>query len=147
MPAIALQARVYSADRERPARQLLQFVYQRPLQQRPRERCRLRPVKTTQRRLQPTPLLITRERRFAFYGSLMTNQDLAALRKSLDDIDAVLVSALGERARLARQIARVKAEGHGPVRDGDRETALLQHRSSLGERLGLDPAFVRRIFR
>ena len=77
----------------------------------------------------------------------MTNQDLAVLRKSLDDIDAVLVSALGERARLARQIAQVKADGDGPVRDADRETALLQHRSSFGERLGLDPAFVRRIFR
>ena len=77
----------------------------------------------------------------------MTNQDLAALRKSLDDIDAVLVSALGERARLARQIAKVKADAEGPVRDADRETALLQHRSAFGERLGLDPAFVRRIFR
>ena len=77
----------------------------------------------------------------------MTAQDLAALRKSLDDIDAVLVSALGERARLARDIAKVKAEGEGPVRDADRETALLQHRSAFGERLGLDPAFVRRIFR
>ncbi len=77
----------------------------------------------------------------------MTTQDLAALRKSLDDIDAVIVSALGERARLARQIAKVKAEGDGPVRDADRETALLQHRSAVGERLGLDPAFVRRIFR
>lgn len=77
----------------------------------------------------------------------MTNSDLASLRKSLDDIDAVLVSALGERARLARDIARVKAEGEGPVRDADRETALLQHRSAFGERLGLDPAFVRRIFR
>lgn len=77
----------------------------------------------------------------------MTIHDLAALRKSLDDIDAVLVSALGERARLARQIAAVKAEGEGPVRDADRETALLQHRAAVGERLGLDPAFVRRIFR
>ena len=77
----------------------------------------------------------------------MTGQDLAALRKSLDDIDAVLVSALGERARLARDIARVKADGDGPVRDADREAALLQHRSAVGERLGLDPAFVRRIFR
>src|SRR6185295_2967350 len=77
----------------------------------------------------------------------MTTQDLAALRKSLDDIDAVLVSALGERARLARQIAEVKAGADGPVRDTERETALLQHRSSFGERLGLDPAFVRRIFR
>jgi chorismate mutase/prephenate dehydratase len=77
----------------------------------------------------------------------MTNQDLAALRKSLDDIDAVLVSALGERARLSRDIARVKSGDEGPVRDTDRETALLQHRSTYGERLGLDPAFVRRIFR
>ena len=75
------------------------------------------------------------------------NQELAALRKGLDDIDAVLVSALGERARLARDIARVKGEGDSPVRDADRETALLQHRSQFGERLGLDPAFVRRIFR
>lgn len=77
----------------------------------------------------------------------MTNQDLASLRKSLDDIDAVLVSALGERARLARDIARVKADGDSPVRDADRESLLLQHRSAVGERLGLDPAFVRRIFR
>lgn len=77
----------------------------------------------------------------------MTDKDLAALRKSLDDIDGVLVSALGERARLAREIGDVKAGAEGPVRDADRETALLQHRSTLGERLGLDPAFVRRIFR
>src|SRR4029453_1875924 len=69
------------------------------------------------------------------------------LRKSLDDIDGVIVAALGERARLARDMARVKATGDAPVRDLDRETALLQHRSAVGERLGLDPAFVRRIFR
>ena len=77
----------------------------------------------------------------------MTSQDLAALRKGLDDIDAVLVSALGERARLSRQIANVKAGEEGPVRDADREAALLAHRSTFGERLGLDPAFVRRVFR
>ena len=68
----------------------------------------------------------------------MTSQDLASLRKSLDDIDAVLVSALGERARLARDIARVKADGDGPVRDADRETVLLQHqigRASCRERV------------
>jgi chorismate mutase/prephenate dehydratase len=75
------------------------------------------------------------------------SEHLAGLRKSLDDIDAVIVSALGERARLARQIAVAKADGDGPVRDLDRETALLQHRSAFGERVGLDPAFVRRIFR
>ena len=51
------------------------------------------------------------------------------------------------RARLSRKIAGVKADAEGQVRDADRETALLQHRSVYGERVGLDPAFVRRIFR
>ena len=77
----------------------------------------------------------------------MSSEQLSGLRKSLDDIDAVIVSALGERARLARQIAVAKADADGPVRDLERETALLQHRSSYGERVGLDPGFVRRIFR
>src|SRR5262245_11997982 len=72
---------------------------------------------------------------------------LATLRKSLDDLDAVIVSALGERARLSRDIAAAKRDGDSPVRDLDRETALLQHRAAYGERVGLDPGFVRRIYR
>jgi chorismate mutase / prephenate dehydratase len=77
----------------------------------------------------------------------MSHENLADLRKGLDDIDAVIVSALGERARLSRRIAGVKADAEGQVRDADREAALLQHRSVYGARVGLDPAFVRRIFR
>ena len=77
----------------------------------------------------------------------VTGEELAQLRKRLDDIDAVIVSALGERAHLAREIAVLKAAADGPVRDVDRETALLQHRAAYGERVGLDPGFVRRIFR
>ncbi|MBA3270197.1 MAG: chorismate mutase [Acidobacteria bacterium] len=77
----------------------------------------------------------------------MGNEHLAEMRKSLDDIDAVIISALGERARLSREIATPKAGADGPVRDVDRETALLQHRSAYGARVGLDPAFVRRIYR
>jgi chorismate mutase/prephenate dehydratase len=75
------------------------------------------------------------------------SEELAGLRKRLDDIDAVIVSALGERARLAREIATVKAAGEGPVRDEERETALLKHRAALGERVGLDPVFVRKLYR
>ncbi|MEW6320755.1 MAG: bifunctional chorismate mutase/prephenate dehydratase [Acidobacteriota bacterium] len=77
----------------------------------------------------------------------MGADDLASLRRRLDDIDAVIVSALGERARLAREIASTKASGEEPVRDTARETALLQHRAAFGERVGLDPGFVRRLFR
>jgi chorismate mutase/prephenate dehydratase len=79
-------------------------------------------------------------------GSVMTARDLADLRKSLDDLDKVILNALGERARLTREITRAKTDSASPVRDEEREAALLQHRSAYGERLGLDPAFVRRIY-
>jgi chorismate mutase/prephenate dehydratase len=77
----------------------------------------------------------------------MTTRDLADLRKSLDDLDKVILNALGERARLARDITEAKARAASPIRDEDREAALLQHRSAYGERLGLDPTFVRRVYR
>ncbi len=77
----------------------------------------------------------------------MTARDLADLRQSLDDLDKVILNALGERARLARDITQAKTEAATPVRDEARESALLQHRSAYGERLGLDPAFVRRVYR
>lgn len=77
----------------------------------------------------------------------MGADELANLRKRIDDIDAVMVNALGERARLSREVAGIKAEADEPVRDSERETALLQHRAALGERVGLDPGFVRRVFR
>lgn len=76
----------------------------------------------------------------------MTMRDLADLRKALDDLDKVLLHALGERTRLAREIAGVKAETDQPVRDLEREAALVAHRSAYGEGLGLDPALVRRIY-
>ncbi len=73
-------------------------------------------------------------------------RDLATLRKALDDLDKVLLNALGERTRLAREIADVKADADRPVRDQQREAALLSHRAAYGEQLGLDPALVRRIY-
>jgi chorismate mutase/prephenate dehydratase len=77
----------------------------------------------------------------------MTARSIGDLRQSVDDMDKVILNALGERARLAREIVAVKAEQSGPVRDEARESALLQHRAAYGEQLGLDPAFVRRVYR
>ncbi|HUU35858.1 MAG TPA: bifunctional chorismate mutase/prephenate dehydratase [Vicinamibacterales bacterium] len=76
----------------------------------------------------------------------MTMRDLADLRKALDDLDKVLLHALSERTRLAREVAGVKAGAEHPVRDLDRESALVAHRAAYGEGLGLDPALVRRIY-
>jgi chorismate mutase/prephenate dehydratase len=77
----------------------------------------------------------------------MSTRSLADLRQSLDDLDKVILSALGERARLSREMVGVKTEEAAPVRDEAREAALLEHRSGYGERLGLDPSFVRRVYR
>lgn len=77
----------------------------------------------------------------------MTPPPLSDLRRAVDDIDKVLLNALGERARLMRDITAAKAESEQPLRDEAREAALLSHRAAYGERLGLDPALVRRIYR
>jgi chorismate mutase / prephenate dehydratase len=62
-------------------------------------------------------------------------------------MDKVILNALGERARLSREIVAAKVEQTGPIRDEAREAALLQHRTAYGEQLGLDPAFIRRVYR
>jgi chorismate mutase / prephenate dehydratase len=77
----------------------------------------------------------------------MTPPPLSDLRRAVDDIDKVLLNALGERARLMRDITAAKAESEQPLRDEAREAALLGHRAAYGERLGLDPALVRRLYR
>ncbi|MGE0816418.1 MAG: prephenate dehydratase [Vicinamibacterales bacterium] len=77
----------------------------------------------------------------------MTASPLADLRRALDDLDKVVLNALGERARLMREITSVKAAHDQPLRDEEREAALLAHRSAYGERLGLDPGLVRRLYR
>jgi chorismate mutase / prephenate dehydratase len=77
----------------------------------------------------------------------MTPPPLSDLRRAVDDIDKVLLNALGERARLMRDITAAKSDADQPLRDEVREAALLAHRAAYGERLGLDPALVRRLYR
>lgn len=72
---------------------------------------------------------------------------LADLRRAVDDIDKVLLNALSERARLMRDITAAKADAGQALRDEAREADLLTHRAGYGERLGLDPALVRRLYR
>jgi chorismate mutase/prephenate dehydratase len=77
----------------------------------------------------------------------MTGPPLSDLRRAVDDIDRVLLHALGERARLMRDITAAKAAADLPLRDEEREAALLVHRATYGEGLGLDPGLVKRLYR
>lgn len=77
----------------------------------------------------------------------MTGPPLSDLRRAVDDIDRVLLHALGERARLMRDVTAAKAAADLPLRDEEREAALLAHRATYGEGLGLDPGLVKRLYR
>jgi len=72
--------------------------------------------------------------------------DRAALRAAIDDADAKLVDLLAERRRLAETLGALKAGEGAQVRDLTRERDVLARAVELGEREGLDPAFVEKLF-
>lgn len=52
--------------------------------------------------------------------------DIADWRKRIDEIDAMLVEILNQRARAAREIGRLKAQLDMPVYEPDRERVVLE---------------------
>ncbi len=76
----------------------------------------------------------------------MTDDELQALRKELNGIDADLVTALGRRQSVVEQIGQLKTEGSAKLRDVPREQELLTRLVKLGRGAGLDRHFVTRIF-
>lgn len=75
------------------------------------------------------------------------SEDLAQLRRHLDQVDARLIEALADRQRLIRQTARIKAVSEADVRDRPREKQLLGRLADRGEGLGLDRRLVTAVFR
>jgi chorismate mutase len=52
--------------------------------------------------------------------------DIADWRNRIDEIDAMLVEILNQRARAAREIGRLKAERNMPIYEPDRERVVLE---------------------
>jgi chorismate mutase len=52
--------------------------------------------------------------------------DIADWRKRIDEIDAMLVEILNQRARAAQEIGRLKAERNMPIYEPDRERVVLE---------------------
>jgi prephenate dehydrogenase len=71
---------------------------------------------------------------------------LAQTRELIDELDHELLTLLARRQQLSRRAAEAKAAIERGVHDPAREASLLADRSVVAERLGLDPAGVRRIF-
>lgn len=72
---------------------------------------------------------------------------LEDLRKSLDTIDAALMSLLAERFRVTHKVGLYK-KAHGlPAVDQDREAAQFARIEELAKQVGLDPAFAAKALR
>jgi chorismate mutase len=67
--------------------------------------------------------------------------ELAALRQSIDNIDAALVHLLAERFKFTQHVGRLKAATGLPPSDPDRERVQIARLRALAEDAHLDPAF------
>ena len=68
-----------------------------------------------------------------------TAQQLAAFRRSIDNIDAALVHILAERFRITQAVGEYKAANALPPADPARETEQIARLRKLAEESQLDP--------
>lgn len=80
-------------------------------------------------------------------GEADARERILALRAELESADQALVAALARRTRVVDTIAAIKAQSELPLRDADRERAVLEHVEAIAESERLDPHLVNRIFR
>jgi chorismate mutase len=75
------------------------------------------------------------------------DEQLAAYRASIDNIDAALVHLLAERFKITKAVGRHKAAVGLPPADLDRERQQVGRLRSLAAESGLDPAFTEAFLR
>ncbi|ODT74487.1 MAG: chorismate mutase [Pelagibacterium sp. SCN 64-44] len=73
--------------------------------------------------------------------------ELAALRSSIDNLDASLVFILSERFKLTKRVGKLKASNELPPADPDRETFQIDRLRRLAQEADLDPVFAERLLR
>ncbi len=75
------------------------------------------------------------------------DEQLAAYRASIDNIDAALVHLLAERFKITQAVGRHKAAAGMPPSDPEREDLQIARLRALAEESGLDPAFTESFLR
>ena len=66
---------------------------------------------------------------------------LDAFRKSIDNLDSILLHTLAERFKVTQAVGRLKAEHHMPPADKAREARQIARLQALALESELDPAF------
>jgi chorismate mutase len=74
------------------------------------------------------------------------DEQLAALRLSIDNMDAAIVHLLAERFKFTQQVGRLKAASGMPPSDPERERTQIARLRALAEEAQLDPAFAEKWF-
>jgi chorismate mutase len=73
-------------------------------------------------------------------------EQLAALRLSIDNMDAAIVHMLAERFKFTQQVGRLKAANGMPPSDPERERTQIARLRGLAEEAQLDPEFAEKWF-
>lgn len=68
-------------------------------------------------------------------------EQLTAIRRSIDNIDAAVVHMLAERFKFTQQVGRLKAASGMPASDPDRERVQIARLREIAEESRLDPEF------
>ncbi|WP_271077545.1 chorismate mutase [Aurantiacibacter sp. MUD61] len=76
-----------------------------------------------------------------------TDPQLAAFRKSIDNIDAALIHILAERFRITQAVGEYKAKSALPPADPERETKQIARLRALAVEADLDPEFSEKLLR
>jgi len=72
--------------------------------------------------------------------------ELAAIRLSIDNIDAALVHMLAERFKFTQKVGRLKASSGMPPSDPERERVQIARLREIAMEAQLDPAFAEKWF-
>jgi chorismate mutase len=74
-------------------------------------------------------------------------EELAKLRKRVDEVDDQILKALSERAKICKAIGDVKKKQGIAVRDASRESEVYQRVKEKSAKYSLDPAQVEAVYR
>ena len=81
-----------------------------------------------------------------YRGAVTVPPELAALRGSIDNIDAALIHLLAERFKATQAVGRLKAATGLPSSDPDREKRQIARLRALAIEADLDPDFAEKWF-
>ena len=72
-------------------------------------------------------------------------EGIASLREQIDEIDGELLRLLADRQRLSGEIGAYKAANNMPVLQSDRYREMIERRTALARKLGLDESYVKAV--